>query len=164
MVDSNNSRQSTNEVVAEQLTMPGLPFTPREVQAAHDDVLEIVLETEWQALGLHPTGDFPNAWCSATSYSIGRLLLHRQLGEWRIAATSNHDWLEYVDSGDVIFSVDATQHQFPEYKTAWIGMGPPPRAELHPAKQWAVCGREPQWWPKKAELVVSAEVMRRLAA
>lgn len=142
--------------------MTELPFEPIDIQTVHDDVLAIVLETNWPLLGLSPAGGYPNAWCSAMSFTIGRMLLHRGLGTWRIAANGTHDWIEYFDEDRIIYSVDATQHQFPGHDDAWLGFGPPPVAERYPAQQWATCGQEPEYWTQLKEQVVHAEVMRLL--
>lgn len=143
--------------------MYGLPFEPEDVQAAHDDVLRIVLETDWRSLDLAGMSEYPRGWCSAMSYAVGRLLLHRGHGTWRIAANGRHDWLEYVDQGDVVYSLDATQHQFQRYDEPWIGFGGAPSADTSKPIRYAECGREPSRWAQKAEQVVSAEVMRQLA-
>lgn len=143
--------------------MPAPPFTPDDVQTAHDEVLRIVADTDWPALDLRAMSDYPHGWCSAMSYTIGRLLLRRRLGTWQIAASGNHDWLEYVDDNNVVvYSVDATQHQFSEYSAARLGYGVAPRSTLQPAVEYATCGQEPSSWAKWAEQVVSAEVMRQL--
>lgn len=142
--------------------MPQLPFAPADVQVAHDDVLAVVSETDWSTFGLGFMSSYPRGWCSAMSYTIGRLLLHRGLGTWRIAGNGSHDWLEYVDGGDIVYSVDATQHQFPNHEAAWFGWGLAPSAKSHPAYHYATCGQEPDSWAKGVELAVSAEVMRLL--
>ncbi|PPF41853.1 hypothetical protein C5B85_18200 [Pseudoclavibacter sp. AY1F1] len=144
------------------LTMPGIPFTPEDVQVAHDDVVRIVRTTDWPSENLNAMPSYPLGWCSAMSYAVGRLLRRRGLGVWRIAANGHHDWLEYVDAGDVIYSVDATQHQFPGHEAAWLGLGSPPIADLYPAHDWAVCGGEPRSWAKWPSQVLDAVVTRRL--
>lgn len=83
------------------------------------------------------------------SYTVGRLLLRRDQGVWRIAANRHHGWLEYVDQVDAVYSIDATQHQFPEYEEPWIGLGGAPIARTSAHIDYAICGREPNGWVKK---------------
>lgn len=142
--------------------MYGLPFEPEDAQAAHDDVLRIVIATNWRSLDLRGMYEYPQGWCSVMSYSVGRLLLRRGQGEWRIAANGAHDWLEYVDQGDIVYSIDATQHQFPAWDDPWLGWGPAPISRTSQHVDYATCGREPNGWVKKPEVVVHAEVLRQL--
>ncbi len=141
----------------------GLPFRKSDIQRAHDEVLAIVLDTDWPARDLNGMSIYPAGWCSAMSYTIGRLLLHRNLGQWRIAANGRHDWLEYIsDDGCVAFSVDATQHQFSGFTGPWIGYGPAPMSHSSPNIRYADCGQEPTSWAKRPELILSEETLRQL--
>lgn len=65
---------------------------------------------------------FPLGSCDVSSFVIGHLLADRSLGQWHVVTyestagqSTRHTWLELPDtSGSVLFTVDATLHQFPE--------------------------------------------------
>lgn len=139
-----------------------LPFSYEDLVLAHDDVLLIAREAGPTTEGLKHLKNYPNGWCSAMSYALIHLLRHRGLGSWRIAASGSHDWLEYVQNGDVVYSIDATQHQFHEYGPGrYIGPGLSPYAEDHNARQFAEVGAIPSSWAKGSEIALLAEVESR---
>lgn len=69
---------------------------------------------------------FPIGSCDVSSFVIGHLLTDRSLGEWHVLTyestagqSTRHTWLELPDSsGGVLFTVDATLHQFPELSSS----------------------------------------------
>lgn len=77
----------------------------------------------------HPfLADFPTGSCDVASFVIGHLLTDRSLGEWHVVTyesagsqgqSARHTWLELPNpSGEILFTVDATLHQFSELSSS----------------------------------------------
>jgi hypothetical protein len=85
---------------------------------------------------------FPAVWCEWTSVAMARVLEARELGEWTLvsagaAGGSGHAWLELRDGSEVVMSVDATLHQFPEWDKPFVAYGKTPAAQKFPEQRYA---------------------------
>lgn len=91
--------------------------------------------------------DYPRGACRITSMIIGSLLLelgYEPLGRWYLVSHQaepeqtptynvSHVWLELRDHGSVIYSIDATADQFPEWEVEpFVAYGRSPLAHRFP--------------------------------
>jgi hypothetical protein len=92
-----------------------------------------------RAMPYEPSRDlkayWPSGWCEWASVSIAEALSARGLGEWTFVQASRpdepngHAWLELRDAdGAVLYSIDATIHQFPGHDAPYVGPGRTPSA------------------------------------
>lgn len=147
-----------------------LPFEPDEVVAAHETTLGIVSRLNLTELELGWMSPYPRGWCSVMSYTLLHVFDQRGFGPWQIVngqdtLGTRHDWLEFVRDEDVLFSVDATQHQFSKLGSGpFIGHGGcPAKDRFHIDVRTATLDRMPIGWAKRAEIVVADEIMAALA-
>lgn len=147
-----------------------ITFEPGAVADAHEETLRVVEGLDLNRLGLAWMSPYPLGWCSVMSYTLLQVLERRDLGRWTIvngqdARGNHHDWLEYVAPDGVLFSVDATQHQFRDLGTApFVGSGEcPAKARFKIGVRTATTENMPIGWAKRAEIIVSAEVMTALS-
>ncbi|CAH0158468.1 hypothetical protein SRABI98_00962 [Microbacterium sp. Bi98] len=147
-----------------------LPFEPDAVVTAHEATLKLVSRLNLAQLELGWMYPYPRGWCSVMSYTLLHVFDQRGFGPWRIVngqdtLGNRHDWLEFMRDGDVLFSVDATQHQFSKLGSGpFIGHGCcPAKARFHIDVRTATLERMPTGWAKRAEIVVADEVTTALA-
>jgi hypothetical protein len=76
---------------------------------------------------------FPHVWCEWASIALAEVLAARGLGEWTLVenklpdSLSGHAWIELRgDDGTVLFTIDITLDQFPEFDDWYMGAGPTP--------------------------------------
>lgn len=133
-MDFDIAERTMNEVVATMLSIsPKDAYFPRE----------------W----------WPGACCEQTTTAIAAVLEDKGLLGWtyitagRPGEGNGHAWLEYRDDhGRVVYSIDATLHQFTHLATEpWAGLGPSPAAGeftdiryAGPWHEWKYIGREDQ--------------------
>jgi hypothetical protein len=112
--------------------------------------------------------DFPSGSCDSMAYATGVTLLEQELGDWWIVTNSEpgcrHVWLEWRDTdGEVLFSIDATAHQFAEIDKPFVGHGRTPSAERFTEEESAVRVSElsPNW-PRDSDEALLAHVRAHL--
>lgn len=112
--------------------------------------------------------DFPSGSCDSMAYATGVTLLERGLGDWWIVTGGEpgcwHVWLEWrEDGGEVLFSIDATAHQFIEVDKPFVGHGRTPSAERFAEEVAAVRVSElPDKWPRDSDEALLAHVRTHL--
>ena len=128
-------------------------------------IKQVVLEAvqAMRTMPYEPSRDFktlwPAMWCEWASIAIAEALHERGLGEWTFIQArppddpSGHAWLEYrADDGTVLYSIDATLHQFSRHENPHIGEGRTPAADEFtdvrfegPWRDWPVIAYKPQY-------------------
>lgn len=100
----------------------------------------------WDGPAGYAITNWPHSSCDFASYIIGGMLLERGFGDWDICwndelgRSGAHTWLERVENGEVLYVIDATAHQFPDYTDSpYYGKGPTPVKIRFPRER----GREP---------------------
>lgn len=112
--------------------------------------------------------DFPSGSCDSMAYATGMTLLEQGLGDWWIVTGGEpgcwHVWLEWrEDDGDVLFSIDATAHQFAEVDAPFIGHGPTPSADRFTEEVSAVRVSDlSPTWPRECDEALLAHVRAHL--
>ena len=90
-----------------------------------------------RAMDYEPSHGFktlwPDMWCEWASIAIAEALRASELGEWTFVQASRsdelngHAWLELRDDdGTVLYSIDATLHQFKHHDSPFTGPGETP--------------------------------------
>ena len=104
------------------------------------DTVGAVIERILDAMPIAPFEPFrgarsiyPKVWCEWASFAIALILERLGLGSWTIVSNrhrddaAGHTWLELRDeSGGLIWTIDATLAQFPEWTAPFIGARPTP--------------------------------------
>lgn len=96
-------------------------------------------------------GIFPRVWCEWASVAIAELLEVRGYGTWDFVTAgetdglSGHAWLELRDqAGALVFTVDATLHQFNGWDEPYVGVGVTPAVQQFPVLRYSGPWRS---WP-----------------
>lgn len=81
------------------------------------------------------TGRVAGSIRAADPIAVAAVLEDRHLGQWTLVEAkrpgelNGHSWLEWRDvDGTVLYSIDATLHQFDEYPEPFVGEGQTPAA------------------------------------
>lgn len=97
---------------------------------------------------------FPRVWCEWASIALAEVLAARGLGEWTLienklpGSLSGHTWIELRgDDGTVLFTIDITLDQFPEFDDWYMGAGPTPALAKFSRSNYAGPWRK---WPEVA--------------
>lgn len=105
------------------------------VRKSVDEVIAAMWDTDREARFFIRSG-WPGASCEHVAVAVAAVLEDRGLGQWTLVQASRpgelngHAWLELLGpDGAVLFSIDATLHQFDEYDTPFIGDGSTPAAD-----------------------------------
>ncbi|WES66046.1 hypothetical protein P0L94_08210 [Microbacter sp. GSS18] len=112
------------------------------VRATVDDVIAAMFATD-PGVGRFPRGDWPHGGCEFTTVAIAAVLEDRGLGRWTFVSAGlsgevNHAWLEWRnEDGEVIFSIDATLHQFDGWDAPFAQEGVTPAASMFSPVQYA---------------------------
>jgi len=104
------------------------------VRATVEEVIDAMWATDPME-HLFVRNGWPGASCENVSIAVAATLEDRGLGQWTFVQASRpgelngHAWLEsYAQDGTVIFSIDATLHQFDGYSYPFVGEGVTPAA------------------------------------
>lgn len=95
---------------------------------------------------------FPQVWCEYASTAIAELLEQRGFGTWDFISAgeaegmSGHAWLELRDQeGVLVFTIDATLHQFGEWDDPYLGPDPSPAYKRFPVPRYVGPWKD---WPE----------------
>lgn len=141
--------QTGSRPVRQALPLPALEFhsrslsppistiIPMDIAAIENTVRETISAV--REMDFEPTQGFkslwPTMWCEWASIAIAEVLHLRGQGDWTFVQASlpddggGHAWLELRDErGAVLYSIDATLHQFKRHPRAFWGPGRSPAA------------------------------------